>query len=294
MGAWSISITGNDTAQDLLSEYSAAFYKYEVSEAVQRIDDYVRAYLFDESDEEEWCNYIYSLADYMWKKGILTDGVKNKALQMIDSDFGLELWAESGNRILEKRKKVLSELKSKILSPMSSAKKIRLNIHTERIFENGDIIAIQLQTSGKPYTENEKLKMTDEEFHSYDGKYIVLQLVDCYASWASIIAPDVKDYWAYFKLYNAIYDEVPQNIDLSELKPAEIREKNEISSCFSCESSMFYFKRRNYQLLGNCKCDVDTEKSNCSIFFGINKPWYNPDSLLIAAVKTSNDLWNEK
>ena len=29
MGAWSTSITGNDTAQDLKSEYQAAFYYME-------------------------------------------------------------------------------------------------------------------------------------------------------------------------------------------------------------------------------------------------------------------------
>ncbi len=78
MGAWSESITGNDTAEDLLYEYPAAFLKYEPEEAVSKIDQYVRENEFDESEPEEWCNYVYSLADYMWKKGILTDEVKEK------------------------------------------------------------------------------------------------------------------------------------------------------------------------------------------------------------------------
>lgn len=47
MGAWSESITGNDTAEDLfaedlLYEYPAAFLKYEPEEAVSKIDQYVR------------------------------------------------------------------------------------------------------------------------------------------------------------------------------------------------------------------------------------------------------------
>ena len=37
MGAWSESITGNDTAEDLLLEYPAAFLKYEPEEAVSKI-----------------------------------------------------------------------------------------------------------------------------------------------------------------------------------------------------------------------------------------------------------------
>ena len=96
MGTWSPSICGNDTAQDLRMEYSAAFWKYGVEEALARIDEYVRSEMCDESDEEEWCNYYYSLADFMWKKGILTEAVKNKAIEMIDSGFGLEIWEYEG------------------------------------------------------------------------------------------------------------------------------------------------------------------------------------------------------
>ena len=42
MGAWSVSITGNDTAQDLLVEYAAAFSRYAPEEALARLDEYVR------------------------------------------------------------------------------------------------------------------------------------------------------------------------------------------------------------------------------------------------------------
>ncbi len=65
MGTWNVSITGNDTAQDLRIEYTVAFFKYGIEEALEKIDEYVRADGFDESDEEEWCNYYYSLADFM-------------------------------------------------------------------------------------------------------------------------------------------------------------------------------------------------------------------------------------
>ena len=98
MGTWNTSVTGNDTAEDLYIEYTSAFYKFDVEEALKRIDSYIRTEMFDESDEEEWCNYIYSLADFMWKKGILTDSIRNKAIEMIDSGFGLELWQEAGQK----------------------------------------------------------------------------------------------------------------------------------------------------------------------------------------------------
>jgi outer membrane protein assembly factor BamD (BamD/ComL family) len=72
MGTWSASITGNDTAQDLLMDYQAAFSCNDIETALMKIDRYILKEMFDETDEEEWCNYMYSLADYMWKKGILT------------------------------------------------------------------------------------------------------------------------------------------------------------------------------------------------------------------------------
>jgi hypothetical protein len=85
VGAWSASVNGNDTAQDLLPEYSAAFYKYPVEEALEKLDAYVRAEGFDESDPEEWVNYYYSLADFLWKKGILPDRIRDRAVEMIDT-----------------------------------------------------------------------------------------------------------------------------------------------------------------------------------------------------------------
>ena len=56
MGAWNASINGNDTAQDLRAEYACAFYYYkDVSEAVQKIEEYVASYGINESDPEEYC-----------------------------------------------------------------------------------------------------------------------------------------------------------------------------------------------------------------------------------------------
>lgn len=285
MGAWSTSITGNDTAKDLALEYAAAFYKYDVEEALRRIDQYIREEM-DEADEEEWCNYMYSLADFMWKKGILTESVQKKVVEMIDSGFGLELWAESGKKILDARKKNLEIFRSKILSPQPPKKKIKPNVYTEHIFENGDIVAVQLQTAAKPYTEQKKRPLSEEEFHSLDGKYVFMQLIDCKASWSSIIVPEVKDYWAYFRLFDGIYDEIPDQIDLSSLKDAMIHQGSLISSVFYCECSMFYFKRRNYRVICNRKdfSKDNTAQSSIGIFWGINRPWVNPDSQLVATM----------
>jgi len=285
MGTWNVSITGNDTAHDLRSEYTAAFYYYDVLEAVRIIDEYVRREMFGESDQEEWCNYYFSLADFMWKKGILTDDIRDKAIEMIDTEFGLELWAEAGVKILSARKKKLTDFKKQLLSTMAEKKKIKIDAHTKRIFEDGDLIAIQLHTSGKPYTCNNQKEISDDEFHSADGKYILIQLIQCYSSWTSSIVPEVNDYWAIFRLFDGIYDEVPADINIHDLKDAKIHGSN-ITPLFTCECSMVYFKKRNYKLFGCYRDEIGPylDKRIASIFLGINREWQNPDSDFLASM----------
>jgi len=285
MGAWNVSISGNDTAQDLRQEYCAAFYKYDVNEALTLIDKYVREHMFDESDAEEWCNYYYSLAEFMWKKGILTDTVRDKAIGMIDSGFGLDIWAESGEKILKERKKKLAEFREKLLSPQPAKKKIKPNVHTEKIFTPGDVIAIQLQTVNKTYVSRGEKFMTNEEFASYDGKYILLQSVGCHWSWSSSIVPEVKDYWAHFKLFDGVYDSAPEDVDVQSLKEAKICRDNKILPVFWCESSMFYFKKRKYKIVKNAPLHSEYKAPlNHCIFFGIDNEIGNPDSQLLAAM----------
>lgn len=287
MGAWSTSINGNDTAEDLKQEYTVAFWKFEVPKALRLLDEYVRQD-FDESDPEEWVNYYYSLADFMWKKGILTDEVRDKAVAMIDSGFGLDIWEEAGEKTLQSRKKVLAEFREKLLSPQPPKKKIKPDIHAERIFNDGDIIAIELQTAGKPYTKSTTRAMTEDAFHACDGKFVLMQLVKCKPDWHSALVPEVGDYWATFRLFDGVYDEPPKALDVRTLKPAEFILNGKFTPYLFCESTMYYFKRRQARVLGNDVSslkDLDPDfNSTACVFFGINRPWVNADSELLAAM----------
>lgn len=281
MGRWNVSINGNDTAQDLKSEYQAAFFYNDVETALIKIESYLRQEGFDESDEEEWCNYYYSLADYMWKQGVLTDAVREQAIAMIDSGFGLECWMDAGTKMIEKRKRVLAEFREKLLSPQPTKKKIKINLYMTPIFEDGDVVAIQLKTSDKYYLE--KSKFDEETFKSCDGKYVVLRKVCDKVSYTSCIEPNVKDIWACFQLYKKVFDVCPTMEQLEGIQWANT--KNEKGS-FTCESSMFYFKKRNYVLLGKNKNDLELDfNSYVNVYsFGINKPWYNIDTEILNAI----------
>lgn len=284
MGAWSVSITGNDTAEDLKSEYQAAFFYYDIETALSKIDKYVRAVGFDESDEEEWCNYYYSLADFMWRKGILTDSIRDKAVQMIDSEFGLELWAESGEKVLSKRKKVLADFKAKLLSPQGAKKKIRVDLHLTPVFEVGDIVAFQLKTNDKTYLRDNS-KFEEDFFKQADGKYVVVRKIEDHISYRSSIVPEVADHWIVFQLYSKIFEELP---DVSALNNIGWANTGDAMGTFVCESSLFYFKKRNSQVIGNntneIEIAVEEYHGNNHIFFGINMAHYNADTLLINAI----------
>lgn len=52
------------------------------------------------------------------------------------------------------------------------------------------------------------------------------------------------------------------------------------------ESNMYYFKKRNYILLGNVKTKLPKDYKHSfnhvsSVYFLINKPWYHPETEII-------------
>lgn len=287
MGTWSTSITGNDTAEDLRMEYTCAFFKYEPDDGVKLLDEYVRREHIADENDEEWCNYVYSLADFMWKKGILTDEIRERTLKMIDSGFGLEIWAESGEKTLNERKKVLEKFREKITSPQPAKKKIKPQAYMEDIFRDGELIAVKLFTADKVYTAeaNNIRPLSQEEFKALDGKYILMQKIRCQSSWHSAILPEINDYYAIFRLFDGVYDEIPEVNDISALKDAAFIGPA-LSPLFLCESSMFYFKKRKYKIIGCFPEELKKFDGAASedVFWSVNREWTNPDSSLVAAM----------
>jgi len=265
MGAWSVSITGNDTASDLRSEYQAAFYYNDVDLALAKIDAYVREDRFNESDESEWCNYYYSLTNFMWDKGILTDAVRDEALNLIDRGFGLDIYEEAGIKTLNDRKKVLENFRKKITSQQPPKKKIKIDMYIKPVIVLGDVLALQLQTLDKPYLDlNDNIwcgcKISEEDFRALSGKYVAVIKVADHVSYTSKIEPKVRNIWPHFRLYKKIFNDTPSPEDLVDLDLAVFTElcgpgpKADVlrtNETFYCEGSIFYFRKRKYSLICN-------------------------------------------
>lgn len=95
MGAWSTSVTGNDVAQDMRDEFRAAFALNAPEDAVKKLDAYAKQALLS----DEWTDYLYALADFMEKNGVLTEDVRARAIASIDSGEDLARWnGESQSR----------------------------------------------------------------------------------------------------------------------------------------------------------------------------------------------------
>ena len=293
-----VSINGNDTAQDLKQEYTCAFFYYsDVEEAVQKIEDYAASQRIDKSDPEEYCDYVYSLADFMWKKGILTDEIRDRALRMIDTEFGLEIWEESGEKMLQSRKAALVKFRKQLLSPMGERKRIRPNVYMNEIFTPGDLVAIKLQTAGKKYSKKAMRvkEVSAEKYASYDGKYILIQKVGTHVSWRSSLVPEVRDCWAIFRFLDGVYDSVPAIQDINVLREGVFNDFAENTPYFICESSMFYFRKRDYTVIGNFALPDDVIDADMayielqhrakSVNFGIYNEFNDADSDFIAAIR---------
>lgn len=280
MGAWGTGITSNDTAQDLLSEYKAAFYYYDVDTAVKKIDEYVRT-MFDETDPEEFTSYYYSLAEFMWKKGILTDEIRDRAVEMVDSDFGMDIWIEEGAATEKERRKALAKFRETITSPQCAPKKIKIDFYMNDIFENGEYFAFKLKTEGKPYTMNGAL--SDDDFHALDGKYVVFQKIESHISCTSALVPEVCDRWAVCRMFYGIFD-APEDIKIDELKEYVYPGG---SPFFTIESTMFHLKKRDCQVIGKTTPPEVPDESVVvaqAMYLGINRPHYNIDSDILSRI----------
>ena len=228
----------------------------------------------------------------MWKHGILTDDIRNRAIGMIDIGYGLDLWAEEGEKLLNKRKKALAQFREMLLSPQPPKKKITIKLYLKPVFEPGDLVAFQLQTEGKAYLPSSSF--SEDYFRTCHGKYIVARKVTDEVSYTSRVEPNVKDIWPIFELYGKVFDDCPTAADLEgvPIANAAIHPSSKWKGInhpqdrgtFLCEGGMFYFRKRKYVHIGNDRRNLPDGYNDVHIFLGFDCPRGNADSKLLEAI----------
>lgn len=145
MGAWGPAIFSDDTACDIRSDYRELLEDgVDDAEATQRV---ISKYQ-DLGDDEAHILWL-ALAAAQSALGRLDDSVTSQALQVIDGDVGLELWAEAGARELASRKAALAKLHKTLLGPQKPPAKVRRPWTHVTDLSTGDVLACPLP-DGKP------------------------------------------------------------------------------------------------------------------------------------------------
>ena len=121
MGAWSTRIFDNDAAMDIVGEYKILLgYGVSPEETYQKISEYFgKDYIGKDEEDDYWLSIAY----FQWKNGILLDEVKENAIRCIEDERFLERWKDSGEKVYQKRKKVLEEFKDKLKNEVHPTKK---------------------------------------------------------------------------------------------------------------------------------------------------------------------------
>ena len=268
MGAWSVSITGNDLAQDMRPEYGIAFSRHDPEDAVALLDAYMlRSAGGHDDNDGDWVDYRYSLADFMWKKGVLYDALRSEVIAMIDRGAGLDLYDDE--RTLRKRKKVLAEFRTKLLSPQPERKPIRVSgIQTKPLFHTGDVIALQLITANAP-EETPQLKWDysydRDEYRALDGHWIALRKVGDEVSWHSQVDPSLGNLWPCFQLYAAVFPTCPTLADLEGIPFAKTLHTQDGHTLFTSSNTMTWYRKRGATVIGQNLHDLEKPQSHLAV-----------------------------
>ena len=274
MGAWNTSINGNDLAQDMRAEYSVAFSRHMPEEAVALLDAYIKKDMrgFDEN-EGDWVDYRYSLADFMWKKGVLYDALRDEVIGMIDRGAGLDLYDDA--KTLRQREKVLSDFRLKLLSPQPPHKPIRISgIQPKPLFEAGDVIAMQLLTANAP-EETPQLKWDYSydrtEYLALDKHWIALRKVGDEVSWRSEVDPSIGNLWPCYQLYASVFPACPTIAGLTGIPFAKtlhtqddhIPQQND--TLFTSNNTMTWYRKRSASIIGQDLHALEKPQSDLAV-----------------------------
>ena len=263
MGAWSVSINGNDFAQDMKLEYMAVFSTFSLEQGIALLDRYVQDKLDGQRDIGTWTDYTYSLADFLWKHGLLTPPMRDRALTLIDEKAALDLYSD-----VRARERTLDLFREKLTSPQPPPKKGRVRLNTKPVFQPGDVIALRLCTRARPYYPSHYL--TSEELYDYDGQWFLLHKLCDQVSWQSRLVPRILDLWPVFELGRRCYTHIPQ--------PGSWLSDG-VATRFFCDGTMAPYRRREARVIENCQTNLS---DGSGVSHGEFLSYFCDESLLIA------------
>ncbi len=125
MGTFNTELLGNDTSLDIYGEFYDEYNDGRKPSSIIRelLEEY--SDILDDEEDDEKNNMLLALALAAWETKSLTDDLYKKVADIVNSGNDLKLWKDLGadEKLLDERKKVLSDFLDKISSPIE--KKVR-------------------------------------------------------------------------------------------------------------------------------------------------------------------------
>ena len=149
MGTWDTGLYQNDLSADVRDDYISKLKAGKSDE--EALKEILEEYKEESEDDDEKYNFYLALADTLWKKGRLTDALKDKALEILEEDKVSERWMSE--KIRKERIKVLDKLKGKLESPMPERKKVPIHKPYKLGWEEGDVYCFQINSEVEGYEE---------------------------------------------------------------------------------------------------------------------------------------------
>ena len=226
MGAWGTEIFSDDLAQDIRGEYNVLLSVGKSdSDAEKMLINYYSNILNCSNPDEDV--FWFALALSEWKKGRLSETVKEKALSALKKGHDLERWNTMGNeKNYIKRKNALDKFQNLILSPMPTAKKIRKPTVHHCPWSVGSLLAYRIvsnkQLSGHPcfmkYVLLRVIKIVKHPIsHLFDTGYYDESMFVGFYNWIGSEIPDPKIVidLKYIPIENPSFCSYIHNADLS-------------------------------------------------------------------------------
>ncbi len=139
MGAWGPGIFSDDVAADIRGDYRELIEDgISDEEATTRVID-----AYGHLDVDEKHTLWIALAAAQSQVGRLDSSVRSRALEVIDTGSGLELWEEAGPKDLAKRKAALAKLRAQLVGPQPARKTIRRPWRHVTDLRAGQVLSIE-------------------------------------------------------------------------------------------------------------------------------------------------------
>jgi len=120
MGTWSTALFSDDVACDVRDDFVELLSRrVSPAEATAAL---LRSWSSDIDDEDDGPTFWLALAATQWKYGCLTDEVRDRAMEVVESGRDISRW---GGASATRRKAVLLALKEQLLSPQPAPRRPR-------------------------------------------------------------------------------------------------------------------------------------------------------------------------